>query len=84
MTRAARRVPGVPASRLTQKYQATIPAEVRRALGLKQGDVIQFDVDGERVTIRKQTRADRAFLEGLEAALSEWNSAYDDEAYADL
>lgn len=84
MTRAARRASAVPASRLTQKYQATIPAEVRRALGLKQGDVIQFDVDGERVTIRKQTRADRAFLKGLEAALSEWNSAYDDEAYADL
>jgi AbrB family looped-hinge helix DNA binding protein len=84
MARAVRRGPGVPASRLTQKYQATIPAEVRRALGLKQGDVIQFDVDGDRVSIRKQTRADRAYLEALEATLPEWSSTYDDEAYAEL
>jgi AbrB family looped-hinge helix DNA binding protein len=73
-----------PVSRLTRKYQATIPAEVRRALHLKQGDVVQFEIDGDRVTLRRQTREDRAYLKGLEATLSEWSSPYDDEAYGDL
>ena len=71
-------------SRLTRKYQATIPAEVRKVLRLKHGDTIQFEIEGDRVTLRRQRAADRAFLRGLEASLSDWNSPYDDEAYRDL
>jgi len=74
----------VTASRLTRKYQATIPAEVRRVLRLKQGDTVQFEIEGDHVTLRRQRSADRAFLRGLESSLSEWNSPYDDEAYRDL
>jgi len=74
----------VTASRLTRKYQATIPAEVRRVLRLKQGDTVQFEIEGDHVTLRRQRSADRAFLRGLESSLSEWNSPYDDEAYLDL
>ena len=72
------------ASRLTRKYQATIPAEVRRVLRLKQGDAVQFEIEGDRVRLSRQTAADRAYLRGLEATLSEWDSPYDDEAYRDL
>jgi AbrB family looped-hinge helix DNA binding protein len=75
---------GAPVSRLTRKYQATIPAEVRRALRLKQGDVVQFEIDGDRVTLRRQTREDRAYLKALETTLSEWSSPHDEEAYGDL
>ena len=71
-------------SRLTRKYQATIPAPVRRVLGLKQGDTVRFEVDGNRVTLRRQTAADRAYLRGLQATLSEWDTPHDDEAYGDL
>ena len=74
----------VTASRLTRKYQATIPAEVRRVLGLKQGDTVRFQIDGDRVTLRRQTVADRTYLRGLQATLSEWDSPHDDEAYRDL
>jgi AbrB family looped-hinge helix DNA binding protein len=77
-------MPVVAASRLTRKYQATIPADVRRALRLKQGDTVQFEIEGDRVTLRRQRVADRAYLRSLEANLSEWNSPYDDEAYGDL
>ena len=72
------------ASRLTRKYQATIPAEVRRALRLKQGDTVQFDIEGARVVLTRQRAEDRAYLRGLEASLSEWSSPYDAEAYGDL
>jgi len=38
-----------------------------------------------RATALKRKRAtDRAYLRGLEATLSEWNSECDDQAYADL
>ena len=74
----------VAASRLTSMYQATVPVAVRRALRLKQGDAVQFQVDGNRVILRRQRAADRAYLKGLEANLPEWNSPYDDEAYGDL
>lgn len=77
-------MPTISASRLTRKYQATIPADVRRALRLKQGDTVQFEVEGDRVTLRRQQKADRAYLRGLEANLSEWSSPYDDEAFGDL
>ena len=57
----------VAASRLTRKYQATIPTVVRRALPLKQDDTLQFQVEGERVTLRRQRVEDRAYLKGVEA-----------------
>jgi AbrB family looped-hinge helix DNA binding protein len=69
---------------MTRKYQATIPADVRRALRLKQGDVVQFEIEGDRVTLRRQRASDRAYLRGLGSTLTEWSSPYDDEAYGDL
>ncbi|MGH6912620.1 MAG: AbrB/MazE/SpoVT family DNA-binding domain-containing protein, partial [Geminicoccales bacterium] len=42
-------------SRLTTKYQTTIPLEVRRALGLEAGDRVEFSVEGTVVTLRKAT-----------------------------
>ena len=77
-------MPVVGASKMTQKYQATIPAEVRRVLGLKQGDTVQFELVGPRVTLKRQTAADRAYLTSLQKTLAEWDSSFDDEAYGDL
>ena len=72
-------------SRLTYKYQATIPRQVREALTLTAGDYVQFDInrDGD-VSIRKGQPRD-AQLQALEATLApEWDSEEDDTAYADL
>ena len=71
-------------SRLTSKYQATIPKDVRGRLGLKAGDSIVFQVEGDDVKIRKATPLDLAFAEALTPTLSEWGSQADDEAYGDL
>ncbi|MGH2460050.1 MAG: AbrB/MazE/SpoVT family DNA-binding domain-containing protein [Chloroflexota bacterium] len=38
---------------LTQKGQVTIPAEVRRALGLKPRDKVTFELDGDVARIRR-------------------------------
>lgn len=38
---------------LTQKGQVTIPAEVRKALGLKPRDKVAFELDGDVAKIRR-------------------------------
>ncbi len=71
-------------SRLTSKGQATIPVEVRRALGLKEGDRVVFDIRKEKVTLRRMEALDRAFLKLGEAAFEDWNSPEDEAAFRDL
>jgi len=71
-------------SRLTSKGQATIPVQVRKALRLKPGDRVAFDVTGARATLRKLDPQDRAYLALAEQAFAEWNSPEDEEAFRDL
>jgi AbrB family looped-hinge helix DNA binding protein len=71
-------------SKLTSKYQATIPEAVRRVMGLRAGDVIAFDVEGNEIRIRKASPVDLAFAQALEATLTEWSSEADEDAYREL
>jgi antitoxin PrlF len=73
-------------SRLTKKYQATIPAPVRKRLGLKPGDSILFEESKPTgaIILRRGDPIDLEYLEALEGTLSEWNSENDDRAYRDL
>ena len=71
-------------SKLTKKYQATIPEPVRRLLHLKAGDAVAFDIEDDNVHLRKARSVDLAFAQSLEGTLSEWTSAADEEAYRDL
>jgi AbrB family looped-hinge helix DNA binding protein len=40
-------------SRLTGQGQISVPAEVRRRLGIGPGSVIEWDDDGDRITVRR-------------------------------
>jgi len=71
-------------SKLTSKYQATIPEPVRSILHLQAGDAIAFDIDDHAIRIRKARPLDVAFAQSIEGTLSEWTSAADEEAYSDL
>lgn len=71
-------------SKLTSKYQATIPKPVRKVLQLKSGDAIAFDIEDEHVLIRRAQPIDFAFAKALEGTLNEWQSESDEEAYHDL
>ena len=49
-------------STLTSKGQVTIPAEVRKRLGLHPGDRVGFIIDGGEVRlVRKENRIEAAF-----------------------
>ena len=72
-------------SKLTSKYQTTVPGAVREALCLEKGDVLAFEIaDGGAVTVRKAVALDQAFADALQSQLSEWASDEDDEAYRGL
>ena len=71
-------------SKLTKKYQATVPEIVRSKLKLKAGDVIAFEIENETIKIRKAQPIDIEFSSALVPTLSEWESQNDEEAYRDL
>ena len=42
----------MPHSTVTSKGQTTIPEKIRKALGIKPGDKLEYLVDGDHATIR--------------------------------
>ena len=38
-------------SKVSSKYQLTLPAEVRKALGVKPGDAVRYEVEGSSVRV---------------------------------
>ncbi len=71
-------------SKLTRKYQATVPEVVRKKLKLNAGDVIAFEIEDEIIKLRKARPIDIEFSSALVPTLSEWESENDEEAYNDL
>ena len=73
-------------SKLTSKYQATIPLEIRKAMELKAGDAVEFEItDDNEVVVRKvPSGLDLDYLKMVEANLTEWHSDEDDALLPDL
>lgn len=71
-------------SKLSSKGQVTIPAEVRERLHLEPGDVVVYEVEADRVTLRRGEPFDLAFHAALSATVDEWASPEDEEAFGDL
>lgn len=73
-----------PVSRVTKKYQATIPQAVREALGITQGDCVAFEIEQGQVVLKKVLPLDWEYLSAVSGTLSEWASEADESAYGDL
>ncbi|MDD2766116.1 MAG: type II toxin-antitoxin system PrlF family antitoxin, partial [Opitutaceae bacterium] len=69
-------------AKVTRKGQTTIPQEIRSALHVGPGDLIVWEVveDGSARVQRVQP-LDLEYLRALEATLTEWTDAADEEAY---
>lgn len=72
-------------SKVTSKFQATVPSDVRAALGIKAGDTIAWDVKDGVATMRLIPRN----LKGWDpvdwlAFAPEWLGPEDEEAFRDL
>lgn len=72
-------------SKVTTKFQATIPLEIRERMGLKAGDAVEFEItDDDTVIVRKAiTGLDLDYLKMVEANLTEWHSEDDDALLPD-
>lgn len=52
----------MPSSTLSSKGQITVPVEVRKRLGLKPGDRVEFALDEGRTTLRRARGPENPFL----------------------
>ena len=69
---------------LTAKGQVTISKAVRDSPGLQKGDQLSWELEDDSVRVRAVRPLDVAFLLEVEQGLQEWQSAEDDQAFADL
>ena len=69
---------------VSSKGQVTIPKSVREALGLKPGDFVSLELEGDSVRLTFVPLADKTFSQSLQVGLSEWASDADETAFADL
>ena len=68
-----------PISTLSQKGQTTIPQEVREKLGIREGDILEYEIEGSSVRLRKLQRIDAQWSRALETTLTEWCGDRDDD-----
>ena len=69
-------------SKLTSKAQTTVPQAVRVALGLRAGDEIAYQIDGDRVIACRVQRG--ASVDDPFRTFDEWHSEADAKAYGRL
>ena len=66
--------------RITAKAQTTIPRAVRLALGLKPGDDVVWEIEGNQVVMSRARKAVDAFVGNFDA-FTEWASDADCQAF---
>ncbi|MBI4479124.1 MAG: AbrB/MazE/SpoVT family DNA-binding domain-containing protein [Acidobacteria bacterium] len=71
-------------SKISSKGQVTIPKKVRESLRAGPGDLLVYEVQDNRVVLRRVEPFDRAFHAALSDTLTEWSSPEDEDAFRDL
>jgi AbrB family looped-hinge helix DNA binding protein len=66
-------------SKISQKGQTTLPKEIRDVLGINSGDLIQYEVDGNVIKLRKLDAEENIWLKSIESTLEEWHGSDDDD-----
>lgn len=71
-------------TRISEKGQATIPARIRKAAGLRKGDTLEVRLEGERIVMQKILPQADTYLTCVEESLTEWYGKDDEEAWNGL
>ena len=61
----------MPITKVTRNYQITIPAEIRKALGIKEGEYLTVELRGEEIVIRRAKKSWKTFRLGRKLAAEE-------------
>ena len=79
---------GMPTTTVSSRYQITLPAEIRKALGIKPGDRLEVTVEGGQIVLRMQRPPVREVLAAIAEqepeALAELEQAVGEDAAAYL
>jgi antitoxin PrlF len=70
--------------KITSKGQTTIPASIRKAAKLEEGDRVLFEVKEYYVILRKIKLPADDYLKNISPTLNEWLSPEDEEAWSEL
>jgi len=70
-------------SKLSSKAQTTVPQAVRKALTLKEGDEIAYEISGDRVIMLRAKPRSAVDWDPF-ATFTEWDSEADRKAYDGL
>ncbi len=71
-------------SKISLKGQITIPGKIRKAIGLKPGDMVSYSVENGVIIMKRIEPFDSKFHAALSETMEEWNSPEDEEAFRDL
>jgi len=69
-------------SKVTSKFQTTIPLTIRDIMRISQGDAVVFEIEEGRVFIKRLQPLDLEYLNAVSETLSEWSSPEDEDAYS--
>jgi len=61
----------MPLTKVTRNYQITIPAEIRKALGIKEGEYLTVELRGEEIVLRRARRMWKTYRLGRKYTLEE-------------
>ena len=71
-------------ARIGARGRTTIPKTIREAAGLREGDTIIFEIEGDRLVVHKVVPGQDDYQQGLGELMSEWLSPEDERAWRGL
>jgi len=70
---------------VSEEGYLALPPEIRAALAVEPGDLVEWKVTGEgRIELSRAAALDGAHLHALQGTLQEWETVEDEEAYRGL
>ena len=79
---AGKRIDGIHQDHVTRLSHD--PKTIREAADLREGDMIAFEIEGNRLVMRKVVPGRDEYLHGLGEVMGEWLSPEDEDAWRDL
>ena len=58
-------------TKVTRNYQVTIPAEIRKALGIKEGELLEVKLEGDRIVLQRLRKKRKTLKLGKSMSVEE-------------
>jgi len=58
-------------TKVTRNYQVTIPAEIRKALGIQEGELLEVKLEGDRIVLQRLRKKRKTLKLGKSMSVEE-------------